>query len=165
MYLNIDVEQVPTADDRIRLANERDSLGQKKAIVDWRIGQRQRDAAHRYANSINAELERFHIAPTTWMPGVLDQATEAARVPMVDTYHPMGGLRMGDDPYSSVVDRELRLHSTENVHIASCAVFPSGGSSNPTFTLMALTLRLADRLTTLLGASATQPSRADEPAS
>ena len=53
---------------------------------------------------------------------------------------------MGDDPQQSVVDRDLRVHGLANLHVASCAVYPSGGSSNPTFTLMALSLRLADHL-------------------
>ncbi len=65
---------------------------------------------------------------------------------MADTYHMMGGLRMGVDPASSVVDPNLKVHGLSNLHIASCAVFPAGGSSNPTFTLIALTLRLADQL-------------------
>ena len=53
---------------------------------------------------------------------------------------------MGDDPETSVVDRDLTVHGLTNLSVASCAVFPSGGSSNPTFTMMALSLRLADRL-------------------
>jgi choline dehydrogenase-like flavoprotein len=58
----------------------------------------------------------------------------------------MGGLRMGTDVRRSVVDRDLEVHGLENLHVASCAIFPSGSSSNPTFTMMALTLRLADHL-------------------
>lgn len=68
---------------------------------------------------------------------------------MIDTYHPMGGLRMGVDPATSVVDIDLKVHGLANLHVASCAVFPAGGSSNPTFTMMALTMRLADHLGTL----------------
>jgi choline dehydrogenase-like flavoprotein len=58
----------------------------------------------------------------------------------------MGGTAMGVDPRSSVVDPDLRMHGVANLSVASCATYPSGGSSNPTFTLMALTLRLAERL-------------------
>jgi choline dehydrogenase-like flavoprotein len=58
----------------------------------------------------------------------------------------MGGTIMGTHPATSVVDPDLRMHGTPNLSIASCATFPAGGSSNPTFTLMALTLRLAERL-------------------
>jgi choline dehydrogenase-like flavoprotein len=57
---------------------------------------------------------------------------------------------MGTDPRESVVDAELKVHGVANLYVASCAVFPAGGSSNPTFTMMALAMRLADRLVTLL---------------
>jgi choline dehydrogenase-like flavoprotein len=58
---------------------------------------------------------------------------------------------MGTDPAASVVDATLKVHGLTNLYVASCAVYPSGGSSNPTFTLMALTLRLADHLRGLVG--------------
>jgi len=47
------------------------------------------------------------------------------------------------------VDAQLRVHGFDNLFVASCSVFPTGGSSNPTLTLMQLTLRLADRIRTL----------------
>ena len=53
---------------------------------------------------------------------------------------------MAADLRRSVVDRDLKVHELDNLHVASCAVFPSGSSSNPTITIMALTLRLADHL-------------------
>jgi len=45
-----------------------------------------------------------------------------------------------------VVNANLQVHGIANLYLASCSTFPTGGSSNPTFTLMALSLRLADRL-------------------
>jgi choline dehydrogenase-like flavoprotein len=62
----------------------------------------------------------------------------------------MGGTVMGFDPKQSVVNDDLRVHGTANLYIASCSTFPSGGSSNPTFTMMALALRLSERLTRLV---------------
>jgi choline dehydrogenase-like flavoprotein len=140
--LKIDLEQVARADDRIRLGDARDALGQRKAVVDWRIGDEERAAARAYARLVKAELEGVGIAGLEWVG--LDAGGGAPA--MEDTFHPMGGLRMGEDARSSVVDRELKVHGVKNLHVASCAVFPAGGSSNPTFTMMALTLRLADRL-------------------
>ena len=138
--LKIDLEQVARAEDRIRLGDARDALGQRKAVVDWRIGERA--AVKAYARVVKAELEAVGMGGLAW-------ALDGDGGAMEDTFHPMGGLRMGDDARSSVVDRELRVHGVENLYVASCAVFPAGGSSNPTFTMMALTLRLADRLTGL----------------
>jgi choline dehydrogenase-like flavoprotein len=148
VWLKIDMEQVAGADDRVRLSETRDALGQRKAVVDWRIGALQREAVRAFAPVVKAELEGIGITGLQWLAGVLDVCSELP--PMADTLHAMGGLRMGTDARASVVDCDLKVHGVENLHIASCAVFPAGGSSNPTFTMMALTLRLADRLATRL---------------
>jgi choline dehydrogenase-like flavoprotein len=137
--LMLDSEQAPRADCRIALSSARDALGLPKAIVQWSVSNEEQRTARAYAQTLRAELERVGLAPSTW--------SDANELAFTDTYHAMGGLRMGTDPAQSVVDRDLRVHGVANLSVASCAVFPSGGSSNPTFTLMALTLRLADRLT------------------
>jgi choline dehydrogenase-like flavoprotein len=62
-------------------------------------------------------------------------------------HHHMGTTRMHDDPRFGVVDRECRVHSLENLFVAGSSVFPTGGYANPTLTLLALALRLGDRLT------------------
>ena len=99
--------------------------------------------ARRFAEVVEAELDAVGIARLSW---VEDGA-------MVDTFHPMGGARMGVDARNSVVDTDLRVHGVENLYVASCGVFPAGGSSNPTFTMMALTLRLGEKLGTALRSS------------
>ena len=149
VFLNIDVEQSPNPDNRIRLSENRDALGIPVAIVDWRVHPAEQQTALRFAPIIRRELEALNVAPATWDNSILHSTPPV----MADTYHAMGGLAMGSDPTSSVVDPNLRVHTLKNLSVASCAVFPSGSSSNPTFTLMALTLRLADHLTQTLQAS------------
>ena len=142
VLLNIDVEQSPDPENRIRLSPHHDALGLPVAIVDWRVNQAEQQTAQRFAALLRPQLEALGLAPEDW-----DPACERGALPrMHDTYHAMGGLRMGTDPRASVVDPDLRVHGLSNLSVASCAVFPSGSSSNPTFTLMALTLRLADHL-------------------
>jgi choline dehydrogenase-like flavoprotein len=53
---------------------------------------------------------------------------------------------MHDNSRLGVVDRDCRLHDVKNVFIGSSAVFPTGGSSNPTLTIIALCVRIADLL-------------------
>ena len=55
--------------------------------------------------------------------------------------HIIGTARMGRDPRSSVVDRELRSHDHGNLFILGSAVFPTSGTANPTLTIAALSLR------------------------
>jgi choline dehydrogenase-like flavoprotein len=61
-------------------------------------------------------------------------------------YHHMGTTRMGTDPATSVVDADCRTHDHENLYVASSSVFTTGGAMNPTLTIAALALRLADHL-------------------
>ena len=144
VWMNIDLEQVPHPENRIRLSEATDALGQRKAIVDWAVSEEECATASRFASLVKQALAASNFAGFDWLPGVLEGHIAANA--LADTYHAMGGLRMGTDPAASVVDTDLKVHGMANLYVASCAVFPAGGSSNPTFTMMALTLRLADHL-------------------
>ena len=67
----------------------------------------------------------------------------------------MGTTRMADDPRRGVVDADCRVHGLANLYIAGSSVFPTGGWANPTLTIIALALRLADRLTGGTGGATT----------
>lgn len=58
--------------------------------------------------------------------------------------HTMGTTRMGTSRVDSVVDRDCRVHGYANLFVAGSSVFPTGGSANPTLTIVALGLRLAE---------------------
>lgn len=65
--------------------------------------------------------------------------------------HHMGTTRMSVKPEDGVVDENLKVHGVGNLYVAGSSVFPSGGISNPTFTIVALSLRLAAHLQKRLG--------------
>jgi choline dehydrogenase-like flavoprotein len=65
--------------------------------------------------------------------------------------HQLGGTRMHVDPKKGVVDANCQVHGISNLHVAGSSVFPTGGFANPTLTIVALALRLADRIRRLLG--------------
>ena len=60
--------------------------------------------------------------------------------------HHLGTCRMGVDPTTSVVDPNLRIHGLKNIYVVGSAVFPTGGAAQPTLTIAALAIRLADHL-------------------
>lgn len=60
--------------------------------------------------------------------------------------HLMGTTRMGRTRSDSVVDADCRVHGYDNLFVAGSSVFPTGGYANPTLTIVALSLRLAERL-------------------
>jgi choline dehydrogenase-like flavoprotein len=60
--------------------------------------------------------------------------------------HVCGTCKMGQDPKTSVVDVENRLHGFENIYIADSSFFPTSGGTNPALTIAANSLRLAEIL-------------------
>jgi choline dehydrogenase-like flavoprotein len=60
--------------------------------------------------------------------------------------HQSGTCRMGNDPKTSVVDRNLCAHDVQNLYIAGSSVFPTIGALMPTLTIAAVALRLGDYL-------------------
>jgi choline dehydrogenase-like flavoprotein len=60
--------------------------------------------------------------------------------------HVSGTCRMSRSSDSGVVDANLRVHGTRNLHVCSSAVFPSIGAVNPTVTIVALAHRLGRHL-------------------
>jgi choline dehydrogenase-like flavoprotein len=53
---------------------------------------------------------------------------------------------MHEDPKQGVVDAHCRVHGVANLYIAGSSVFPTSGHANPTLTIVALAVRLADHI-------------------
>lgn len=148
--LHIDCEQKPQPESRIKISEERDRLGMRVCIVDWKISEEEHETVRKFAGVVDRTLRSTGIKSLKWNPKISHQG-DGWQECAVDIFHMMGGTRMGSDPASSVVDANLQVHGIENLYIASCSTFPTGGSSNPTFTLMAMALRLKDRIVSLGG--------------
>jgi choline dehydrogenase-like flavoprotein len=66
------------------------------------------------------------------------------------SHHHMGGTRMSELAGDGVVDKNLRVHGTDNLYVLSSSVFVTSGVANPTLTITALAHRLARHIATLL---------------
>ena len=75
-------------------------------------------------------------------------AVETLATPLLKTagWHLMGTARMGSDPRRSVVDAHGRCHDVKNLYIIDGSIMVTGGAVNPTSTIQALALRIADHL-------------------
>ena len=140
-------EQAPNRDSRILLDDKRDALGLRRVRVDWRLTDLDRHT-HRTLGALTGN----HLAQAC--AGRFDAAawTTDADAPseVHGTAHHMGTTRMADDPTQGVVDTRGKVHGVANLHVAGSSVFPTGGWAFPTFTLIALSLRLAEELRVLL---------------
>jgi choline dehydrogenase-like flavoprotein len=135
------MEMEPHPDNRVRLGSELDEHGQPLPLVQHACTERDRRSLIELHAALERELPRAGL-------GALDtRLAQASPWPIdQDASHHMGATRMGTDPAHSVVDRDLRLHEVENVWVAGASVLPTSGCANPTFTLVALSIRLARQL-------------------
>jgi len=67
-------------------------------------------------------------------------------IPIGGTAHQAGTARFGLNPATSVLDLDCKAHELDNLYIADASFFPSIGAVNPTLTIIANALRVADRI-------------------
>jgi len=130
-------EQPPILDSRVVLAEERDRLGVNRLKLDWRPGGEVTRSVLRLQEMLRVELESRGI-------GTLEPGEGEPRYS--DASHHMGTTRMSPDERLGVVDPNCRVHGVENLYMAGSSVFPSAGHCNPTWTIVALAVRLARHL-------------------
>jgi choline dehydrogenase-like flavoprotein len=135
-------EQIPNPDSRVSLSHERDALGLPKIRLDWRLTEQDRRSVVEHMRSLGREFGALGIG--RMLIGVEDDGLWPADV--IGGAHHMGTTRMHDDPRQGVVDRNCRVHGLANLYVAGSSVFTTSGAGNPTLTLVALALRLADHL-------------------
>ncbi len=136
-------EQVPDRDSRLALGAGRDLFGLPKARLDWVIGEPERAAIAATVDAVGRWLESCGLGslePVGWLE------EDGWRAHLHDGFHHMGATRMSDDPDTGVVDRDCRVHGIDNLYVAGSSVFPTAGYANPTLTIVALAIRLADHL-------------------
>ena len=138
-------EQEPNPESRILLSDQTDALGIYRVEVRWKLTDLTRQTMLKFAKVLSDEFQRTGIGEIeldTWFRG--ESSTWEDHI--ADQFHHMGTARMHDSPTCGVVDNNCRIHSITNLYIGGSAVFPTSGHSNPTLTIIALAIRVADKL-------------------
>lgn len=143
-----DLEQVPNPDSRVSLSSQKDALGTPRVRLEWRFSERDKRNLRRALEIVGEEIGRVELGRLKmhdWM--LTDDVTS---YPGQFSHHHMGTTRMSDVPKLGVVDKNCRVHGMENLFVAGSSVFPISGISSPTLTIVALAVRLADHVRTLM---------------
>lgn len=140
-------EQAPNPDIRVELDSERDRLGLRKIQpIRWQWSDTEINSFLRVQEMLREEIVRAGLGQfQSWIE--LDGVTKP---PCHGGSHHMGTTRMHIDPKQGVVDENCRVHGVNNLFIAGSSVFPTGGAANPTLTIVALAIRLADHVKKLM---------------
>jgi len=143
MKMRVHCEQEPTSSSTLTLADCRDDLGLLRTRLAWRISHQELRTIRTFVNIAKEALRDVaRVVPDQSLSSRDDEFVTRCE----DSYHHMGGMRMDVSERYGVVDPSLRLHGMRNVYVCSSAVFPTSGFSNPTHTLLALAVRLAEHL-------------------
>jgi choline dehydrogenase-like flavoprotein len=129
-------ECIPERSNHVRLHPElRDRYGIPQLVISCDWSENDEKITRDY---IEQSIEMFEKA------GFVNVSAEDRRTPPGADIHEMGGVRMGNDPADSLLNRWNQMHHVTNVFVTDGACMTSGGTQNPTLTFMALTARAAN---------------------
>lgn len=143
--LSTRIEQVPNPDSRITLQEDKDELGQAKIDLKWQMSELDKKTIREAQQIIGNELGRSQIGRLQIPDWVMEDNNQWPDF-LVGGWHHMGTTRMSDHPNQGVVDAQCRVHGVDNLYIGGSSVFTTSGTANPTLTIVALSLRLAEHL-------------------
>jgi choline dehydrogenase-like flavoprotein len=146
-HLTTRQEQAPNPDSRVTLSADKDALGVPRARLDWRVTELDKRSMRTFYQLLGREMGRTDTGRVQIKDWLLSNDLTWPSF-ISGGWHHMGTTRMSADPKQGVVDANCKIHGLANLYIGGAAVYPTAGAVNPTLTLVALSLRLADHLKT-----------------
>ena len=136
------MEQIPKPESRLDLSERRDQFGVNQLRTDWRIDPLEKASLCRLHEIVCGRLAAQGVGK---LESQLDPSADEWPI-VQDSAHHMGTTRMHLDPKQGVTDAHGRVHGVQNLYISGNSVFPTSGHANPTLTVVALAIRLAEHL-------------------
>ena len=133
--LRLDSEQAPNPDSRVTLSDNTDVFGLNRLKVDWQYSDLDVQSVIKSTQLIAQALNKCGIGQIRLSPNL---------VPRPLGGHHIGTTRMANTPCSGVVDANCKVYGVNNLYIASSSVFATSSYANPTLTVVAIAIRLAD---------------------
>jgi choline dehydrogenase-like flavoprotein len=141
--LHMVLEPIPNPDSRITLSKNKDFFEQRKIDVNWQTSDKDLSNAYRAMELAALEFGRLGLGRAY---GTIFKDSSRWPKIMEAGKHHCGTTRMSNNPKTGVVDKNCRVNNVSNLYIAGSSVFPTIGYANPTLSIVALALRLADHI-------------------
>jgi choline dehydrogenase-like flavoprotein len=141
--LEFHAEQMPNRNSRVSLSTSLDADGVPRLKVDWNILDADIEGIINAHKLLKREFSRTRTGHFSFDPEVLPHRIREMSI--VGGHH-IGTTRMSSNAKLGVVNPDCRVHGVDNLFVASSSVMPTSGQANPTLTIIALSLRLADHL-------------------
>lgn len=141
------IEQAPNPLSRVVLSDEKDALGVPRANLDWKMSPLDKKTVFKISEILGQQVGAAGIGRVRLPQFIVDEKTDSIPPNYVSgSWHHMGTTRMSDNPKNGVVDANCKVHGISNLYITGASCFPTGGAVNPTYTAVAVSLRLSDYL-------------------
>jgi choline dehydrogenase-like flavoprotein len=145
------VEQGPNPNSRVTLDTDTDALGIRRAILHWELTSLEKRSIRGIYEIIGQQLGIAAKGRIRLLEYLRDENDTSWPEFTGGGWHHMGTTRMGEDPKTSVVDANCKVHGIANLYTAGSSNYVTAAAPNPTLTLVALTLRLSDHLKKVVG--------------
>ena len=139
----LNIECVPNPDSRVRLVDEQDRLGQRRIGMDWKLTEQDLNTVKRATELMAQEIGRMGLG-RVWTEALRDDYDWPGSFGLGK--HACSTTRMSETPKTGVVDRNCRVHGVANLFVASSSVFRTSSFAQPTLSIVAFSIRLADHL-------------------
>jgi choline dehydrogenase-like flavoprotein len=142
-HLETVFEPTPYRDSRVKLSGEKDRIGVPIVQLDWQIAPQDKEHFTRTVAEVAGALQSADLAV---LIDPIESAADAWEKEILWCWHHMGTTRMHADPKFGVVDADCKVHGVSNLYVGGGSLFPTVSSDIPTVTIVALALRLSERL-------------------
>lgn len=143
--LSYHAEQSPQPDSRVTLTDDFDRLGVPKLRIDYRFARADAEAVWRAHEHLAGWLTRNGVGQLEYRQPP-EETVDAILALASHGTHQIGTARMATRAEDGVVDENLRCFGVDNLYVTSSAVFPTSGQCNPTLSIAAFAVRLAEHL-------------------
>jgi choline dehydrogenase-like flavoprotein len=147
--LNTRIEQAPNPDSRVSLDREKDAYGLPRVKLHWALTPLDKRSIRKLYELLGQQAGISGIGRICLNEWLRDEKDTSFPDSTNAGWHHMGTTRMSHDPKKGVVDANCKVHGISNLYVAGSGCYPTSGAPNPTFTLVALALRLSEHLKAL----------------
>jgi choline dehydrogenase-like flavoprotein len=143
--LRFQIEQKPEKTNAITLTDAKDKIGLNRVNFNWAFSDIERRTVD-VATAYIASLLHTSKSGSLLLDSALVDNKSDLPFDLRGGQHHSGTTRMSESPKNGVVDVNLKVHGSKNLFIVGSSVFPTNGWVNPSFTIAALGIRLADHI-------------------
>jgi len=145
IVITIHLENSPSLESAIVRLPKKNRYGCSEIAVNWKVSDRDIESANALYKELVEGLIKENIVDRQYASELV------TRDFITDASHHMGGTCMSRTESEGVVDKNLNYWGSRGIYIVGSSVFPTSGHANPTYTIVALSIRLGRHLRKIFG--------------